>query len=174
MTCVTTQIWVPRIGCAARKFVSTNHAEALHTSGQCHTDSKKPNLNTFHHIYRTDPQLSQYSINLSAKWDAKHVFCYLDFCSHLKVNDPNCFHFPLKVLLSSKFMVKSTYRSTPKTAAKKKTIDKRQALSDSLARPQNWLPGNPQCTLTSLWMTSRRTDQPPNYLDRHKAKRLSP
>ena len=120
MTYVTTQIWVPRIGCAARKFVSTNHAEALHTSGQCHTDSKKPNLNTFHHIYRTDAQLSQYSINLSAKWDAKHVFCYLDFCSHLKANDPNCFHFRLKVLLSSKFMVKSTYRSTPKMAAKKK------------------------------------------------------
>lgn len=40
----------------------------------------------------------------------KHVFCYLDFCSFLKANDPNTFHFLLKVLLFLRFIAKSTYQ----------------------------------------------------------------
>ena len=41
---------------------------------------------------------------------AKRVFCYLDFCSYFKANDPNSFHFLLKVLLFLRFIAKSTYK----------------------------------------------------------------
>ena len=54
---------------------------------------------------------------------AKYVFCYLDFRSYLKANDPTLFHFLLKVLLPLKFIVKSTqstYR-LPKRMLKKPT-----------------------------------------------------
>ena len=41
---------------------------------------------------------------------AKNVFCYLDFCSYLKANYPNSFHFHLKVLLFLRFIAKSNYQ----------------------------------------------------------------
>ena len=38
------------------------------------------------------------------------MLCYLDFRLYLNANNPNRFHFLLKVLLPSQFVVKSTYR----------------------------------------------------------------
>ena len=40
----------------------------------------------------------------------QNVFCYLDFCSYLKVNYPKSLPFVLKKVLFSKFIAKSTYR----------------------------------------------------------------
>ena len=40
----------------------------------------------------------------------QNVFCYLVFCSYPLANNPNRFHFLLKVLLPSKFIAKSTFR----------------------------------------------------------------
>ena len=51
----------------------------------------------------------------------QNVFCYLDFCSYLKVNRPKSLPFVLKKVLFSKFIAKSTYRLAciPNTAEKK-------------------------------------------------------
>ena len=77
--------------------------------------------------------------------------------------------FSLKITFAFKIHHKK-HLLTPKTAAKKpKPTDvKANRLIGFTCEVENRLPGNPQCTLTSLWMTSRRT--PTTKLDRLIAK----
>ena len=58
---------------------------------------------------------------LVCKVGRKHVFSYFDFCSYLKANDPDRFHFLLKVLLPAKFIAKSNNR-LPKRPLKKPSL----------------------------------------------------
>ena len=76
----------------------------------------------------------------------KHMFCYLDFCSYLKANDPNSFHFLLKVLLFLRFITKSTYQLL-NPALKKPTPEKYNQSNATLWAKQAYqlLSGNQQC-----------------------------
>ena len=62
------------------------------------------------HFIEFKEQMPNIAKMVYTRMRAKRVFCYLNFCSYLKANDPNSFHFLLKVLLFLRFIAKSTYK----------------------------------------------------------------